>query len=82
MFDPREPLYAEQRKRDLLQQARLQQIARDAEAHPEVQRARWLAMLGDLMIAGGSELKRRAGDAGASAGGPAVIAPDAGLVSG
>lgn len=57
MFEARTVEY---RKRDLLRQARMQQLAREATADRETMRHRFRAMLADLLIASGERLKAQA----------------------
>ena len=60
MFDPMlDARVVEQRKQDLLRHARLQQVRRELLGCPTALHARWLAMLADLMIRSGMQLRRR-----------------------
>ena len=60
MFNPVSEAQAiEHRKRDLLRQAKLQQIAAEVQQDQAKLHERFLAMVGDLMITGGSRLKKR-----------------------
>lgn len=53
----RDMLLMEQRKRELLRQARIQQLFKEVEREPIGDRL--LNLLGDLMISGGRRLKER-----------------------
>jgi hypothetical protein len=53
----RDLLIMEQRKRELLRQARIQQLFQQVEREPVGERL--LNLLGDLMISGGRRLKAR-----------------------
>jgi hypothetical protein len=54
MFEARTVEY---RKQDLLRQARIQQLAREAAADRTTMQQRFRAMLADLLIASGERLK-------------------------
>jgi hypothetical protein len=60
MFDPMlHGELVEQRKQDMLRQARLQNLSRVALGDRDGLHLRWLALVADVLIAGGTELKRR-----------------------
>lgn len=53
--------YAEERRRDLLRQARIHQLYRQSNQDRAHFGARMMVLLGDLMISGGYKLKARSG---------------------
>lgn len=60
MFDPMlDSRVVEQRKQDLLRHARLQHMRRELLGRPRLLHQRWLAMVADLMICRGTQLKQR-----------------------
>lgn len=59
----RDMLLLEQRKRELLRKARIQQLFQEVDKQPVGERL--LNLLGDLMIAGGRRLKRERPQGGA-----------------
>lgn len=60
MFNPvAETQAVEHHKRELMRQARLQQLAKEIQQDQGKLHERFLAMVGDLMISGGSRLKNR-----------------------
>jgi hypothetical protein len=60
MFDPMlEARVVEQRKQDMLRQARLEHTRRELLGCPRALHQRWLAMVADLMVRSGTQLKRR-----------------------
>ena len=68
MFDPMlDARVVEQRKQDLLRQARLHHMRRELLTNRRLLHRRWMAMMADLMIASGTRLKARFGEKPASA---------------
>jgi hypothetical protein len=60
MFNPVANAEAvEYRKRQLLREAKVQQLAKELEQDRAKVHERFLAMVGDLMVSGGSRLKKR-----------------------
>lgn len=60
MFNPISELEAvEYRKRELLREAKIQHLIRNAKRERSQMHERFLALVGDLMISGGSRLKAR-----------------------
>lgn len=60
MFNPISEMQAvEYRKRELLREAKIQHLIRKAKREQGKTHERFLAMIGDLMISGGSRLKAR-----------------------
>ena len=60
MFDPMlDTRVVEQRKQDMLRQARLHHVRREMLGNRPALYRRWLAMMADLMITSGTHLKRR-----------------------
>ena len=67
MFNPISELQAvEYRKRELLREAKLQHLLRNSQRDQVKTHERLLALVGDLMISGGSRLKARYDDANRS----------------
>jgi len=64
MFNPKEQIqFAEERRRELLRQARMHQLYRSAERDRARMGERLMAVLGDLMISSGTKLKARSASA-------------------
>lgn len=63
LHSDRDILLMEQRKRDLLRQARLQQLYHATDATRAQMTTRLRHLLGDLMISGGERLKGRTASA-------------------
>jgi hypothetical protein len=60
MFDPMlDARVVEQRKQDMLRQARLEHVRRELLGCPRMLHQRWLAMVAEVMIRRGTQLKRR-----------------------
>lgn len=60
MFNPFSEFEAvEYRKRELLRQAKIQHLLRNSKRDQVKTHERFLALVGDLMISGGSKLKAR-----------------------
>ena len=59
MFNPLEPQFMEARKADLLREAKLRHAVREAQ-HDPARMDRFLAMIGDLLVEGGTRLQKRA----------------------
>jgi hypothetical protein len=60
MFDPMlDARVVEQRKQDMLRQARLHHIRREMLMNRGLIHRRWMALVADLMIASGTRLKAR-----------------------
>lgn len=60
MFEPMlDARVVEQRKQDMLREARLHHIRREMLGNRRALYRRWLALMADLMIASGTQLKQR-----------------------
>lgn len=67
MFEPMmNSLIVAQRRKELLREARLRQLCRDALGDRQALYQRWLTLLADVLISGGTRLKHRYEDARAS----------------
>ena len=68
MLNPNEELaMMEERKRQLLQSARMHQLYQQADDEREQFADRLMTLLGDLMISGGQKLKARSSNANSNA---------------
>lgn len=73
MFNPiSETQTVEHHRRELLRQARLQRLATEIQRDQAKLHERFLAMVGDLMVSGGSRLKQRYQDANQSLSTPII----------
>ena len=68
MFDPMlDSRVVEQRKQDLLRQARLHHLRRELLGKPSLLHRRWLVLVADMLIQSGERLKHRCDQARAQA---------------